>query len=175
MFKSPQLDPIRDKVALALTGPTPMALLIINSRPDEQERTALIAWADARQRCAVIARRFFAALPLPPSMDEGLKERVREGLAAFINQGQRLSNSLTAALYNGQLTFAEFNQKRENTHEKLLAALHSWLAVLDAEDQAETLQRAEAAQQRADAAVGLITAVACAAGSRSHFVQAMCH
>lgn len=107
-------------------------------------------------------------------MTEDLKERARAGLAGFADGQLQTGNFLTAALYTSQLTFGEFNRKRAEANTARMASMAAWLATLNAEDRAQTVQRAEVAQQQAEAAAALLKAVGCAAGTKSRFVQAMC-
>jgi hypothetical protein len=172
-FGSPALDPIRAKVQFDPSTPTPMALLILTTKPNSTEKKALLAWSLMREKCSGYLRAAIADLPLPPAMDPAIKDQAKAGLTDYVNRQLQGGNYLTAMLYTGQLTFGEFSKRRAEFHAKLHAQMGAWLAVLDARDKASTMQKAAAAQQEADAAVAILQAAACA-GSRGRASLVLC-
>jgi hypothetical protein len=167
------LDPIRDKVKLTGVDPVPFSLLIINTVPTPQEREALIKWSADRASCASRLHQLFSTMPLPQSMSLEFQQQVRDGLIGFTNQVLQTSNFLTASLYNGNLTYGEFNKRRGEVVLKLSAEFRQWTAAIDAKDKARILEEAKAAQEQVDAAITLIRVAACA-NAKSHFAQVMC-
>jgi hypothetical protein len=156
-YDKPALDPIRDNVQLhlSLTGnePVPFNLLIIKRTPTSPEQKALIVWTDVRATCAARAREIFTVMPMPQSWPPEFQQQVRDGFIAFINQAVQATNYLTASLYDGDLTYGEFNKQRPEVLSKVGKQLNVWTSAMNAKDRARILQEAQAAQQQADAAL----------------------
>lgn len=176
--QSKDLDPIRDKIQmrLSLAGnePVPFNLLIIETTPTPAEKQALIKWSDIRAGCASRARQLIATMPLPQSMTPEFQQQARDGFTSFVNQATEATNYLTASLYDGELTYGQFNKQRREVLSKVGVQLKAWTAAMDAQDKARVLQEAQAAQQQADAVIALLQVAACANAGKSHFAQAMC-
>jgi len=91
-------DPIREKVALISPDQTPFSILIDQTKPTEGEKVAILEWGKRRER-------------LYREQDQ-LAAKYENPYASIIrsmNFGQLL---LTADLYNGSLTYGEFNKRR---------------------------------------------------------------
>lgn len=175
-FKSPELDPIRDKVILGIPLNPPVRLLVITDKPTPKEGQALLAWASARERCAGYQRASVANMPLPPSMDGSIKEQVKTGLYHVADQSMRGVNYLTAALYEKRMTYGEFNKQRTDLTTKLMDENSALMATLFQQDRANAMQKAAAAQQQVDAAIDVLQAVAstACAGAKSSTIRALC-
>jgi hypothetical protein len=174
-LKSPELDPIRDKVNFNSPSP-PLRLLVLKDKPTPREAQALLAWGAVREKCVQYFHAGFATLPLPPSMDPEIKERAKLGLNNAIDNAFRGANFLTAELYERRLTYGEFNKRRAELTAKIGAEHAAWVATWSSQDQASTLQKAALAQQQAEAAVAVLqaaAAIACAS-TKNRAVQAMC-
>jgi hypothetical protein len=76
-------------------------------------------------------------------------------------------------LYEGQITYGEFNRQRDELNIKSRAELGAYTAAVDAQDRAETLQKAAAAQREVDATVTLLASAACAT-ARGLTARALC-
>jgi hypothetical protein len=172
-LESRRLDPIRDKVKFTGTEPVPFRLLIISGTPTPPEKEAIVVWSDARADCAARLRQLFETMPLPASMPPEFQRQVRAGLAGFADRALQATNLLSAGLYDGRLTYREFNKERGEIVAKLTADLRHWVEAMDAEDRAQVVQRAEAAQREVDAAVTLVRVAACA-NARGRFARMMC-
>jgi hypothetical protein len=175
--KSPEIDPIRDKINFEGDARSPpVRLLVLKDKPTPREAQALLAWGAAREKCMKYFHAGIAALPLPPSMDPEIKERAKLGLNNVVDNAFRGGNYLTAALYEKKLTYGEFNKQRADLTAKLVAEHTAWVEAWVNQDKASTLQKAAVAQQQADAAVAVLQAaasVACAS-TKNRTVQAMC-
>ena len=170
---SPAVDPIRDDIQIDISKPTPFRLLVITATASPSQQQAIVAWSDARAACAEAAHRMFANLPLPESMSPELQQQARFGLARFVDQSLEASNILAAPLYDGQISFGEFNKKRAELRDQMQAQLKLLLSALDAQDKAEVMARAQAAQQQLVATIEALRAVGCAT-ARGRFARAMC-
>jgi PBP1b-binding outer membrane lipoprotein LpoB len=175
-MKSPELDPIRDKVSIENAINPPVRFLVNNNKPTPKEAQALLTWASLREKCAGYERAAIASLPVPPDMDADIKERAKAGLNNVIDQAQRGGNYLIAALYEKRMTYGEFNKHRADLSQKILAEHAAYVATWVEQDKASTLQKAAVAQQQADATVAVLQAVASAActSSKNRNVQALC-
>jgi hypothetical protein len=118
-----ELDQIRDKVKLTGTDPVPFNLLIINTASTPQEKEALIKWSADRASCASRLHQLFSTMPLPQSMSPEFQQQARDGLIGFANQALQAGNFLTASLYNGELTYGEFNKRRGEVISKTISGV----------------------------------------------------
>jgi hypothetical protein len=75
-------------------------------------------------------------------MSPEFQQQVRDGLIGFTNQVLQTGNFLTASLYNGNLTYGEFNKRRGEVVLKLSAEFQQWTAAIDAKDKARILEEA---------------------------------
>ena len=150
-----------------------MSLLIDTSKPNAAQLKALLAWSTVRENCGGYLRSAIAELPLPPSMDQRIKEQFRAGVSDYVKQQLQSGNYLTAMLYTGQISYGEFNKRRAELSEKLMAQLGAWLSVLDAQDKANTMQKAAAAQREVNAAVAVLEAAACGS-AKGRTAQVLC-
>jgi hypothetical protein len=174
-LKSPELDPIRDKVSFDATQ-TPLRMLVIKDKPTPKEAQALLAWGSVREKCVSYTRAAIASLPLPPGMNEDIKERAKAGLTSAVDQALRGGNYLTVALYEKRISYGDFNKQRAELTTKILAEHAAWVATWSAQDVAVTTQKAVVAQKQADAAVAVLQAaasVACAS-TKNRTVRALC-
>jgi hypothetical protein len=150
--------------------------LVLKDKPTPREQEALLAWAAVRQKCGGYARDAIAKLPLPPGMDEAIKERAKAGLYNVIDQSAKGNDLLTAALYERKITYGEFNTKRQELTAKIVAEHAAYAESWMADDKAVTLQKAAVVQKQAETAVAVLEAVgqvACAT-SKNKTVKAMC-
>lgn len=170
---SADVNPIRDKVSSNVSASIPVRLLVINQKPNQAEKKALLALSAIREKCSAYLHETIAAVPLPASMDPNLQVQVRAGFNAYADWELQGGNYLIAMLYNGQITFGEYNRRRKDFHETAKADLIAWAQVIDAQDRAAMLQKAEAAQKATEAAVAILQAAACAS-ARGRTAAALC-
>lgn len=172
-LRSAALNPIREKAPPDLPSVIPMEALVLNSKPTPIEKKALLAWSTVRARCNGYGHGAINELPLPPSMDNGLKDQLRQGINNYLDNVLQSLNYLTAMLYNGQITYGEFNRQRGELRTKLNGALTAWISVIDAQDKAQTAQKAAVAQKQLDTAVAVLAAAACA-GTKGQAAAMLC-
>lgn len=114
----PEFDAIRNKVSFDTHNP-PARFLVLKDKATPKEGQVLLAWAATGEECARHEHGAIATLPLPPSMDEGIKERAKAGLTNVVDQDLRSTNILIAALYQRQITYGEFNRRRAEITAKI--------------------------------------------------------
>lgn len=175
-LRTSALDPIRNKVVFDANEPTPLRFLVINEMPTPKEQQALLAWGVVREKCAGYYHIAISKIRPPPSMDPALQESISTILNHVDDQNLQSVNLLTAMLYARRITFGEFNKRRAELKEKIGDEMKVWAASFDAQDRANILQKAQVAQQQADAAMAVLVAAASAACSATtnRTVQAMC-
>jgi site-specific DNA-adenine methylase len=149
------------------------ALVIHAKATSASEKKAILAYVDIRQRCMSYFKDTVASLPWPADMSDELKQRLVEGFNNYADNLLRSGKYLSVMLYEGQITYGEFNRQRGDLNVKSRAELSAYTATIDAQDRAETLQKAAAAQREVDAAVTLLASAACATAHGST-ARALC-
>lgn len=116
-YKDPQFQAISRKIPLAAKNAT-LQQLADESRPNAQEKLALIKYVELRKREWDQLKPLF--LNVPTKSPAGYIEAYVGIMQATRNK----ESSLLAELYNGKITFGEFNRKRQqyNAEEDLLQA-----------------------------------------------------
>jgi hypothetical protein len=107
---SPELDSIRDKVALYRepeTQPT-FAQISNTSYPTLGERAAIAKWAAARDRCVQAG----STLTVVPASESTYGAQLILEEKSFGDSSDQQVTQLVLALYQGKLTYGEFAQKR---------------------------------------------------------------
>jgi hypothetical protein len=104
MLADPALDPIRSKVALDNPTNQTFAMRTDTSRATEQEKPALGMWVDMRRECRTETIR---KVPMPAQA------------VAVLNAAAQATDSLTAQLYLGEITYGEFADRRAKINAEL--------------------------------------------------------
>ena len=110
-MQSADLDPIRTKVELVrsdASAPAPFATVTNDTFATPQERRAIERWAALREECQ---KRTSAANAVSPAADPLQTVVIQQDRAFSMDAAGRVS-ALIVALYQGELTYGEFAQKR---------------------------------------------------------------
>jgi predicted aspartyl protease len=121
MLTDSQLDPVRTKVQLfrsLIAGAPPPEILVNNSKPTQDEKTAIARWASLSDDCAQEAMHYLLGLSLPPN-----DIAARDKLVLVLRQATQQRGLLTAALYAGKLTYSEFAVQRMKLGDQAVASL----------------------------------------------------
>lgn len=94
--KDPRLAPLHGKVPLTNPDNPPVQLLVSTARPTEDERAALLEWAEKIAACGEVGRSYRAA-HAPP------------GWASALDRGHAAAIQAITALYQGGPTYGQFN------------------------------------------------------------------
>lgn len=141
---APALDPIRGKVELFKSpadGPVPFAVLTNSSLPDATERQAIGLWAEAIDLCQSEARRVLGEAPIPPDATQLKVDK----LVSYITDAWIESGKLRVALYDGQLTYADYASQRVKIAEDAFRTATRYAQDMDEENGTHDLEDAEAA------------------------------
>ncbi|HLX30172.1 MAG TPA: hypothetical protein VKV24_16960 [Casimicrobiaceae bacterium] len=111
MEAATDLDPIRGKVELYRDDwdlAPPFAIAVLDTFPNEAERTAIAKYATLRDTCI---QRSDAISAIPPGSSASRRAFVMQDRAFFKDAYARVGD-LIVALYQQKLTYAEFARKR---------------------------------------------------------------
>ena len=117
-----QLDPIRDKIALASARDTTFAMLANNNRPDERERAAILEFAKIRE----------AFVHRAQAINEQYQAPFRK---IYIHQAQA-GAAILADLYNSSITYGEFSKRRQEIDATANEAADRMRSAITSESQA---------------------------------------
>ena len=146
-MRAPALDPIRAKVELFKSpadGPAPFAILTNSGLPDANDRQAIDLWARAVEQCQAQARPLIGKLPVPPDATQSQVDK----LAAYITDAWIESSKLRVALYNGQLTYADYASQRVKIAEDAMRTASRYAQDTDEENDTHDLEDSETALER---------------------------
>jgi hypothetical protein len=129
-----KLQVLASKVSLGTAAPT-LQMQALETKPDDADKAAIVSWAQSRQECFQASEQWARQVHMPPGLWS-----VREGAIGE-------ADAAIAALYRGELTFGQFNVKREEMTRRNRQRYAS--AVEDYERQA---RQDQAARQQAAAA-----------------------
>jgi hypothetical protein len=138
------LDPIRGKVELIKTpadGPVPFTILTNRNAPMENERPTIGIWAKLIERCQVDARPLLDQTPVPPEATAAEVEKLKSYITDAWIEGAKLR----VALYNGELTYAEYASKRLSVAEDALKTAERYAQDTDEEQDMHALEDVETA------------------------------
>jgi hypothetical protein len=102
----PAFAPLAGKLALGAAADGPPAMFADIALPDDRQRRIISAWAAARAECIRADGRYGNALYRPPLQAHGIDAENRVMAAA-------------AALYDREISFGEFNRRRQRIAEEL--------------------------------------------------------
>jgi hypothetical protein len=143
-MRAPALDPIRTKVELFKSpedGPAPFTILTNSSLPDANDRNAIDQWARSVEQCQAEARPLITALPVPPEATQSEVDK----LASYITDVWIESSKLRVALYNGQLTYADYASQRVKIAEDAFRTASRYAQDMDEENSTHDLEDSETA------------------------------
>lgn len=141
---NPAIEPLQGKVVLQLGSHPDLSMLANGHRPTKSEKEAIAAWVNEGERCFDLGRTYRASAYAPV-------------IAALIDESMHTLEALVSKLYAGKLTYAEFNERRQQNDDAFrerIAAAQQTIQSEHARDQSnEQAQQASVeAQQRAAAA-----------------------
>jgi len=145
---SDALAPIRHKVALGSVQDQTFAMLTDSTKPSADEKRAILAWGNGRDRCMVLQRN--------ENQTQGVPVQVRATLDSVATNQQ----NLLAQLYLGNITYADFAAKRQavaNTANEAIAGIQAELQKQDAAAMDRARQLAAQADQNMILAIGSIS------------------
>lgn len=143
-MRAPALDPIRAKVELFKSpadGPAPFAVLTNSSLPDASDRSAIDMWARTVEECQTQARALIEAIPAPPDATQSEVDK----LASYITDAWIESSKLRVALYDGQLTYADYASRRVKIAEDAFRTASRYAQDKDEENDTHALEDSETA------------------------------
>lgn len=143
-MKAPALDPIRSKVELVKDppdGPVPFTILTNGNTAAGAEQQAIGLWAKEIERCQAEARPLLDAAPVPPETTASAVEKLK----GYITDAWIEGAKLRVALYNGQLTYAEYASKRLSAAEDALKTAERYAQDSDEEHDTHDLEDVETA------------------------------
>src|SRR5579862_619967 len=143
-MKASELDPIRNKVELVKDppdGPVAFTILTNGNTPAGPEQEAIGAWAKLIEECQTAARPLLDNAPVPPEATASEVEKLK----GYITDAWIEGAKLRVALYNGQLTYAEYASKRLSTSEDALKTAERYAQDTDEENNTHDLEDVETA------------------------------
>jgi len=138
------LDPIRGKVELVKNppdGPVPFTVLTNRNTPAGEEQQAIGAWAKEIEQCQAQARPLIDNAPVPPEATASEIEKLK----GYITDAWIEGAKLRVALYNGELTYAEYASKRLSVAEDALKTAERYAQDSDEEHNTHDLEDVETA------------------------------
>ena len=143
-LRAADLDPIRGKVELVKNppdGPVPFSVLTNRNTAAGPEQQAIGTWAKLIEQCQVEARPLLDSAPVPP----GATASEIEKLKSYITDSWIEGAKLRVALYNGELTYAEYASKRLSAAEDALKTAERYSQDTDEEHDSHDLEDVETA------------------------------
>lgn len=125
---------IAEKVAINAVEDTTFAMLANQSLANERERKAISEWVTARAGCIKAGSAYLQQTYLPQ-------------IYAWIQESENSLLATAIELYNGKLSFGEFNRRRKAT----AVEIDNKLAALLQQEQARAQARQQAQQQSVEA------------------------
>jgi hypothetical protein len=143
-MKAPTLDPIRGKVELVKNppdGPVPFTVLTNGNTAAGAEQQAIGAWAKLIEQCQTEARPLLDSAPVPPEATASEVEKLK----GYITDAWIEGAKLRVALYNGQLTYAEYASRRLSAAEDALKTAERYAQDSDEEHNTHDIEDVETA------------------------------
>ena len=138
------LNVIRGKVELVKTpadGPVPFTILTNRNTPGADERQAIGLWAKQIEQCQAQARPLIDQIPVPPEATQSQVEKLASTITESWIEGARLR----VALYNGELSYADYASKRLSVAEDALKTAERYAQDTDEEHDTHDLEDVETA------------------------------
>jgi hypothetical protein len=140
----PALGAIRGKVELVKNppdGPVPFTILTNGNTAAGPEQQAIGAWAKLIEQCQAGSRPLLDAAPIPPGATASEVEKLKGYTTDAWIEGAKLR----VALYNGELTYAEYASKRLSVVEDALKTAERYAQDSDEEQDTHDLEDVETA------------------------------
>lgn len=138
------LDGIRRQIELVKTpadGPVPFTILTNRNAPTADEQQAIGVWAKQIEQCQAQARPVLDQIPVPPETTQSEVEK----LTSYITEAWIEGARLRVALYNGELTYADYASKRLSLAEDALKTAERYAQDTDEENGTHDLEDVETA------------------------------
>jgi hypothetical protein len=143
-MNAPALASLRGKVELFKSpadGTVPFPILTDTSMPDAGDQRAIGVWATAIDQCQAEARRLLGRIPVPPDVTQSEVDK----LASYITDAWVTGSQLRVALYNGQISYADYATKRLAAAEDALKTASRYAQDTDEENDTHNLEEVETA------------------------------
>ncbi|MGH6889013.1 MAG: hypothetical protein ACREHF_07430 [Rhizomicrobium sp.] len=143
-MQNPAFDVIRNRVELFKSppdGPVRFAILTDTAVPAAPEKAAIDLWAKTVEGCQRQARGLMDKIPLPPEATQSEVEK----LASYITDAWIGGSKLRVALYGGQLTYADYANRKLTLTQDTLAAAERYAQDTDEENETHDLEGVESA------------------------------
>lgn len=137
-------DPIRGKVELMKAppdGPVPFAIQTNTATPTPEEQRAIGSWAAAIEQCETEARPLIDNIPVPP----GATQSEVDKLTSYITDAWIEGSKLRVALYNGQISYADYAAQRLTIAEDALKTAERYAQDTDEENDTHDLENVQTA------------------------------
>lgn len=112
LYSDPALDPIRGKVALNESKDQTFATLTNAAKPSQKEKAAILLWVQKRNECRQLLEKGPLATLDSMSAHSATDATTMGRVRALIGAYQQASDSLTAQLYSGQISYGDFARQR---------------------------------------------------------------
>lgn len=143
-MNSPALASIRGKVELFKTpadGTVPFSILTDANAPSAEDQQAIGVWAKAIEQCQTDARKLVGRMPVPPDVTQSEVDK----LASYITDAWVTGSQLRVALYNGDISYADFAARRLTAAEDALKTATRYAQDSDEENGTHNLEDVETA------------------------------
>jgi len=143
-MKAPALNAIRSKVELVKDppdGPVPFTILTNGNTAAGAEQQAIGDWAKLIEECQAEARPLLDSAPVPPEATASEVEKLK----GYVTDAWIEGAKLRVALYNGQLTYAEYASRRLSAAEDALKTAERYAQDSDEEHNTHDLEDVETA------------------------------
>jgi hypothetical protein len=122
-------------------GPVPFTILTNRNAPTSDEQQVIGVWAKLIEQCQALARPVIDQTPVPPEATQAEVEK----LASYITDAWIEGAKLRVALYNGELTYADYASKRLSVAEDALKSAERYAEDSDEENGTHDLEDVETA------------------------------
>ncbi len=148
LTSSNTLDPIRGKIALDSANNQTFSMLTDSNKPILQEKQAILAWGNGRDRCFALQR------------TENSAQDVNLQIMAVLDAYATSQQNILAQLYMEKITYGDFSAKRKaiaTTTNEALTGIQGELQKRSAEARDRARQIAAQAEQNTIAAINSIS------------------
>ena len=143
-MNAPALASLRGKAELFKSpadGTVPFPILTDTSVPDAGDQRAIGLWATAIDQCQAEARGLLGRIPIPPDVTQSEVDK----LASYITDAWVTGSQLRVALYNGEISYADYATKRLAAAEDALKTASRYAQDTDEENDTHNLEDVETA------------------------------
>ncbi|HEY3776899.1 MAG TPA: hypothetical protein VGL35_02455 [Rhizomicrobium sp.] len=135
-------DVIRSKVELFKSppdGPVPFVIQTDTTTPSPTEKAAIDLWAQTVERCQKQAHGLMDKIPAPPEATPSEVEK----LDSYITDAWIEGSKLRVALYSGQVTYADYANRKLTLAEDALKTAERYAQDTDEENDTHDLEDVE--------------------------------